>query len=381
MTALDTSTLAPTVAVPFVDLAPSHRDLKTRILAGISEVIDAGAFLDGPQVAEFERAFAAHCGSPFCVGTANGTDALRLTLLAAGVGPGDEVIVPAMTFVATFEAVSQAGGVPVVVDVGDADYGLDVDEAAAAITGRTRVLLPVHLYGQMADMRRLSELAAEQGLLVVEDACQAHGARRDGLQAGTAGTAGVFSFYPSKNLGAFGDAGAIVTRDPVLADLVRALARHGQSVPDRHELEGYTARLDTIQAVVLLAKLPLLDRWNAERREATRFYSAALDGVGDLLLPPVAAGSEPVWHVYVVRTNYARRLFEFLRSRGIATRRHYPQCPHQTAAYSWIDTGGRRFPVAEALAANSLSLPLFAGITPTQLEIVAASIEEFFARV
>jgi dTDP-4-amino-4,6-dideoxygalactose transaminase len=364
--------------VPFVDLFDVHASLKPTLLTAISALIDTGTFIDGPQVKEFEQAFAAQCGARHVVGMANGTDALRLALLAAGIRRGDGVIVPAMTFVATFEAVAQAGGVPVVVDVSAADYCLDPEETAAAATRHTRFVLPVHLYGQMADTRRLSQLARDYSLTLVEDACQAHGAIRDGVPSGTAGAAGVFSFYPSKNLGALGDAGALVTDDSELADRARAMARHGQRVPDRHELEGYTSRLDTLQALVLLEKLPMLARWNAERREAARFYSAALAGVGDLILPPVAPGSEPVWHLYVVRSRCARDLADFLRARKISTKRHYPACPHETAAFAWVETGRRRFRVAEALAHNSLSLPIFAGITRTQLEIVVEAVADFF---
>jgi dTDP-3-amino-3,4,6-trideoxy-alpha-D-glucose transaminase len=372
------SVLAPQRAVPFLDLAPVHEGLKAELLAAISDLIDLGAFTNGAAVADFERAFAEHCGTRCCVGTASGLDALRLALIAAGIEPGDEVVVPAMTFVATFEAVTQAGGRPVVADVSDADDGLDPAAAAAALTGSTRFVVPVHLYGQIADMRALRSLAARHDLAIVEDACQAHGAERDGLRAGAAGTAAAFSFYPAKNLGAFGDAGAVVTDDARLARRLRVLREHGQRLKYRHEVEGYTARLDTIQALVLLRKLPLLEGWNEERRAAAAFYDAALAGVGDLRLPPVPEGSNPVWHLYVVRTQVRAPLADYLAERRIATGRHYPDPPHLTEAYAHLGYRRGEFPVAERLGDEALSLPMFPGISEAQLETVVEAISSFF---
>jgi dTDP-4-amino-4,6-dideoxygalactose transaminase len=368
------------VPVPFLDLGPVHDGLKAELLAELSDLIDTGAFTNGPQVAEFEQAFAVYCGSQHCIGLASGLDALRLALLAAGAEPGDEAIVPANTFVATLEAVTQAGCRPVVVDVTEHDYNLDVVAAASSIGSRTRFALPVHLYGQMADMRALVGLARTNNLVVVEDACQAHGALRDGLWAGAAGEAGAFSFYPGKNLGAFGDAGALVTDDAALAARVRALREHGQTAKYRHDVEGYTARLDTIQAIVLLRKLPSLDDWNFQRREAAAFYSSALEGLGDLRLPHVPFGSDPVWHLYVVRTARRSALAEFLRERGIATGYHYPQPVHLTPAYASLGHPRGAFPVAEALAEELLSLPIFPGITEAQLQSVVVAIRDFFSR-
>ena len=364
--------------MPFLDLRPSHDPLKEQLLEEISSLIDSNRFINGPQVAEFEEAFAAYCGATTCVGVASGLDALRLALLAAGLEPGDEVIVPANTFVATLEAVTQAGGRPVVVDANERDYNLDVDAVGAAITPRTRFVMPVHLYGQMADMRALEALAADRGLTIVEDACQAHGATRDGLRAGTVGLAGAFSFYPGKNLGAFGDAGALVTDSAELADSVKALREHGQRAKYRHDLEGYTARLDTIQALVLLRKLARLDEWNEQRRAVARFYDEALEGVGDLRLHPVAPDSQPVWHLYELRTASPERLSEFLQERGIATGRHYPEPVHLTQAYASLGYREGDFPVAEALAAELVSLPIFPGMTDEQLEAVAGAIRDFF---
>jgi dTDP-4-amino-4,6-dideoxygalactose transaminase len=366
--------------VPFLDLEPMHAPLKESLLLEIAELIDSGAFTNGPQVAAFERAFAEFCGVDHCVGVASGLDALRLALIAGGIAPGDEVIVPANTFVATLEAVTQAGGRPVVVDVSEDDYNLDADLAAAAVTGRTRALVPVHLYGQLADMGRLLPLAVEHELLVVEDACQAHGATRDGLGAGSVGAAGAFSFYPGKNLGAFGDAGALVSNDSDLAGRVRALREHGQRAKYVHELEGYTARLDSLQALVLSQKLQWLATWNAERALAAEFYNERLTGVGDLRLPPVPTGSTPVWHLYVVRTAERERLAAFLADQGIGTGRHYPVPVHLAPAYASLGYSEGSFPIAEGLARDLLSLPLFPGITTEQLEAVVAAVGSFFAR-
>jgi dTDP-4-amino-4,6-dideoxygalactose transaminase len=364
------------VTVPFVDLRGIHEDLQHEVLRDLAALIESSAFVNGPAVAEFEQAFADFCGTRFAVGLASGLDALRLALLAGGLEPGDEVLVPANTFIATFEAVTQASGRPVPVDVSESDWNMDPKLAAAAIGARTRFVMPVHLYGQLADMEALIRL----GVPTVEDACQAHGATRDGIRAGAAGLAGAFSFYPAKNLGAFGDAGALVTDDEELASRVRALREHGQRAKYRHELEGYTARLDTIQALVLLRKLPLLEGWNQARRDAASLYTSALNGIGDLVLPPVPAGSEPVWHVYVVWTGDPEGLAAFLAERGIQTGRHYPEPAHLSAAYSWLGYGRGSFPVTERLCAGVLSLPIFPGISEEQVEKVASSIADYFER-
>lgn len=373
-----TDAVKPALSVPFLDLEPSHGGIKAALLSDIADLIDSGAFTNGPSVSAFEQAFAEYCGASLCVGTANGLDALRIALLAAGLEPGDEVIVPALTFVATVEAVTQAGGVPVLVDIDERDYGLDCDAVEAVMTERTRFVLPVHLYGQMADMRRLQEIAARRGVEIVEDACQAHGAERDGLRAGSCSLAAGFSFYPGKNLGAFGDAGALVTSDAALAARARALREHGQTAKYRHDYEGYTSRLDTIQALALLHKLPLLDTWNDRRREATGLYAEALAGIGDLRLPNVPSGSNPVWHLFVVRTAAPEQLGGFLRERGIATGRHYPDPIHLTGACAGLGRRRGAFPVAEAVADECLSLPIFPGISAAQIQAVTDAIHDFF---
>jgi len=371
-------TAGPGLAVPFLDLAPANAPLKNVLLQEIAELLESGAFTNGPAVADFEHAFAAYCGAEHCIGVSSGLDALRLGFLASGLEPGEEVVVPAATFVATLEAVTQAGGVPVVADISEQDYCLDPDAARAAVGPNTRALMPVHLYGQMADMRALQDFAESRGLVVVEDACQAHGAERDGLRAGAAGAAAAFSFYPGKNLGAAGDAGAFVSSDAEAAERVRALREHGQTRKYVHAVEGWTARLDTIQALVLSRKLTYLDEWNGQRRAAAAFYGEALRGVGDLALPPVAAGSHHVWHLYVVRTAKPEELAVFLRERGIGTGRHYPYPVHLTDAYAALGYRAGAFPVAEALCRECLSLPMFPGISEAQLTAVADGVRAFF---
>jgi dTDP-4-amino-4,6-dideoxygalactose transaminase len=368
------------ITVLFVDLNRLNEPVRAEFLEAVSALVDSGAFVNGPAVGSFEQAFASYCRTADAVGVASGLDALRLALLAAEIQPGDEVIVPAQTFVATLEAVTQAGGTPVPAEIGAVDYNLDPAAAEAAVTSRTRFLLPVHLYGQMADMVSLRSVAERNGLAIVEDACQAHGAERDGVRSGAGGLAGAFSFYPAKNLGAMGDAGALTTDDEGLAESVRALREHGQRRKYHHDLEGYTARLDTIQAIVLELKLRLLDGWNEERRSAARFLSDALAGVGDLTLPQVAPGSTPVWHLYVVRTADPEALGEFLRARGVATGRHYPDPVHLAPAYAHLGYTEGSFPIAEQVAREGLSLPMFPGITEDQLTAVAEGIQAFFSR-
>jgi dTDP-4-amino-4,6-dideoxygalactose transaminase len=375
-----TTSLTRETVVPFVDLGPSHGPLRARLVAELEALLANGAFTNGPPVAEFERSFADYCGRRHCVGLASGLDALRLCLLAAGLRPGDEVIVPANTFFASFEAVSQAGGIPVPVDAAEDDYNINVDRIAAAVGPRTRFIMPVHLYGQLADMAAIHAVAQRHGLAVLEDACQAHGARRAGLPPGELSLAAAFSFYPGKNLGALGDAGALVTDDEALAGVVRALREHGQRAKYRHDLIGYTARLDTFQAAALLCKLPLLDGWNDERRAVADAYLKRLEGVGDLRLPEVADGSEHVWHLFVVRTGNPEGLASHLREHGVGSGRHYPEPPHLSRPYRSLGHAAGSFPVAERLARETLSLPMFPGMTSEQVETVIGAVQTYFER-
>ena len=367
-------------AIPFLDLGVTNREIKNDVLEDVAALIDAGEFINGRAVSEFEEAFARYCGTTFAVGAASGLDALRLALLATGIDDGDEVIVPANTFVATLEAVTQAGGRPIVVDMSDDDWNMDVARAEAAVSARTRFIMPVHLYGQLADMRALQEIARRHRLALIEDACQAHGAKRDGVRAGASGLAAGFSFYPGKNLGAFGDAGALVTNDEPLAEIARALREHGQRAKYVHDREGYTARLDTIQALVLLKKLARLDEWNRERTMIALQYLHGLAGVGDLELPPVASYSSSAWHLFVVRTCDPTRLMDFLRERGIGAGRHYPVPVHLTGAYAHLGYEVGDFPNAEGHAQRVLSLPIYPGMSPRQTDAVIAAIRSFFDR-
>jgi dTDP-4-amino-4,6-dideoxygalactose transaminase len=372
------SAAPPAGPVPFLDLGRIHADLKAGLLEDFAELIDSGAFINGPAVATFEAAFAEYCGRRRAVGVSSGLDALRLGLLAGGVEPDDEVIVPALTFVATLEAVTQAGARPVIVDVVDDNATIDPLAVEAAVGERTAAVIPVHLYGHLADMRRLEAVLLGRDVQLLEDACQAHGAAADGVRAGERGSAAAFSFYPGKNLGAFGDAGALVTDDDVVADRLIALREHGQQAKYVHEIEGWTARLDTIQALVLLRKLPLLDSWNESRRAVAARYLEELEGVGDLRLPSVAPGAEPVWHLFVVQTEFREGLAQYLAHRGVQTGRHYPDPVHLTPAYRWLGHAAGDFPVAERRAAESLSLPIFPGMQPEEIGRVVAAVRGYF---
>jgi dTDP-4-amino-4,6-dideoxygalactose transaminase len=361
--------------VPFVDLGPAHNSVKTRVLERIAAIIERGDFTNGAAVAEFEERFSEYTGRQACVGVSSGLDALRLALVASGLEPGAGVVVPAATFAATFEAVVQAEGRPVVVDVSDNDYTLDLHSLQS--DSRYTHVVPVHLYGQMNDMRELARLAATRELQIVEDACQAHGAQRDDVRPGDVSAAAAFSFYPAKNLGAMGDAGALITDNADLAEHVRALRQHGETSKYHHELIGYTARLDTIQAAILVEKLPLLDEWNELRRAAVGYYTEALAAAGGLRLPAEAPGSRSAWHLFVIRVERPDELAEYLAARGIQTGRHYPEPPHLAPAYRGLGYAPGDFPVAEALSREALSLPLFPGITEEQLEWVSRSVLDY----
>jgi dTDP-4-amino-4,6-dideoxygalactose transaminase len=364
--------------VPFLDLGRIHAPLAATLERDFRALVVRGAFVNGAEVQAFERAFSAYCSSPHCVGVSSGLDALRLALLAQGINRGAEVLVPANTFAATVEAVVQAGARPVVVDVDATDFNMDMDAAAAAISPRTEAIVPVHLYGQMAEPTALRRLAQSHGLFVLEDASQAHGAEREGIRPGAAGDAAAFSFYPGKNLGAMGDAGALVCRDPELAARVRALREHGQTSKYHHEYQGWTARLDTIQAIVLLRKLPLLDGWNAERSSIAARYRRELAGVGDLVLPGAAVRSSPVWHLYVIQTADPNALAEHLLRCGVGSGRHYPEPIHLLPAYRELGYREGAFPVAERFSRSVLSLPIFPGMRETEVELVLCSICGFF---
>ncbi len=362
--------------VPFLDLPVQYRQIESELRPVLDDIMRRGAFIGGPEVESFEREFAEFCGSRHCVGLSSGTDALRFALMAIGLAPGDEVVTVANTFIATTEAVTQAGGVPVFVDVDPATATMDPAQLAAAITPRTRAVLPVHLYGQPADMDPILAVAAQHGLTVIEDACQAHGALYRGRAAGSMGAFGAFSFYPGKNLGAFGDAGAIVTDSDEGARTIRMLREHGQVRKYYHDMEGYTGRLDAIQAAVLRLKLRRLAEWTRARQANARVYDELLEGIPGLERIRQAEGRRSVYHLYVVLVDDRDGLQRALAEKGIGTGLHYPLPLHLQNAYAHRGIGRGRLPVTERMAERLLSLPMFAELTREQIEYVADSIRE-----
>jgi len=364
------------VGVPFVDLNAQYRAIRSEIGPALQEVIDSASFVLGPAVERFEREFADYLGVESVVATNSGTAALQLTLLALAVGAGDEVIVPAHTFIATAEAVSHVGAKPVFVDVFDDTGNLDPTLLPAAFTAKTRAIIPVHLYGQPADLDQIVEFARPKGLFVIEDACQAHGATYGGRHVGSFGTAACFSFYPGKNLGAYGEGGAVATRDSVLAERIRRLRDHGQSERYRHVEVGYNARMDGIQGAVLSVKLRHLDRWNEARRAHAANYSRGLTECG-IRLPIVRSGREAVFHLYVVRSEKRDTLRRHLADRGVQTGLHYPIPLHLQPAYFHLGHQRGDFPESERWADSGLSLPMYSELTQAQRDEVIEAVLSF----
>ena len=356
--------------VPFVDLKSQQEEIDAEVRAGLDEVFATTAFVGGPAVARFEAAYAAAIGVSHAVGVANGTDALELALRAVGVTPGGEVILPANTFIATAEAASRIGAVPVPVDVDPVHLLIDPDAVRAALTPRTQAVVPVHLFGQVAPVEVLMKIAADAGVPLVEDAAQSQGARRLGQPAGSFGLAAGTSFYPGKNLGAAGDAGAVLTDDADVARTVRVLAAHGSAHKHDHELIGMNSRLDTVQAVVLEAKLARLAGWNERRRAAAAYYGELLAGVAGVQVPVSVEGNEDVWHLYVVQVDERDRVLQELTDSGVGVGIHYPVPVHLTGAYAHLGLRRGSFPVAEAAAGRILSLPMFPHLTHVQQERV-----------
>jgi len=369
----------PEEHVPFVDLARQISSIREEIHEAVEQIVDACAFSSGPAVEEFEAEFATYCSVRHCIGVNSGTSALHLALLAAGVRPGDEVITVPMTFVATAWAVSYLGARPVFVDIDPETHIMDVGLVERAITARTRAILPVHLYGQMADMDPLVDICERHGLVLIEDAAQAHGAQYRGRRAGAVGRIGCFSFYPGKNLGACGEGGAVTTDDDAIAARIRALRDHAQSVRHQHQELGFNYRMDGIQAAVLSVKLPYLDDWNAGRQKAAARYRALLERM-PLTLPHEAVGRSHVWHLYVVRHAERDVLRAVLAEAGIATGVHYPTPVHLQPAYAELDYGPGDFPVAERLARECLSLPIYAELTAKQQLHVVQILEKAVQR-
>jgi dTDP-4-amino-4,6-dideoxygalactose transaminase len=360
-------------SIPLVDLAAQHASVAAEVAQGWRDVLERTSFIAGPQVAAFESEYAAFSGMRHCVGVGNGTDAIEIALRALDIGPGDECIVPVNTFIATAEAVVRTGATPVLVDCADdGTYLIDPDAVAAALTPWTRAIIPVHLYGQAAPVERLLPLAQRAGAWIVADAAQSHGARRAGKDAGALGHVAATSFYPGKNLGAYGDAGAALTDCDELAARMRMIRDHGSPRKYEHAVIGVNSRLDTVQAVVLSAKLARLAGWNAARRAAAARYGELLAHVDGVIRPGVLEGNEPVWHLYVVRVPERDRVLKELQAAGIGAGIHYPVPIHLTAAFAGLGYAEGAFPVAERAARELLTLPLFPEITSAQQEYVAS---------
>lgn len=363
--------------VPFLDLKVQYKQIEQDVLPMMTKTMANGAFVGGPQVADFETEFAKFCDSKYCVGLNSGTDALRFALMATGVGSGNEVITVPNTFIATTEAISQVGATPVFVDIYPDTCNMDVSRIEGKITEKTKAIIPVHLYGQPADIEPILEIAQRHGIHVIEDACQAHGALYKGRKAGSLGAVGCFSFYPGKNLGAYGEGGAIVTQNENIANKIRMIRDHGQEKKYFHQMEGYNGRLDAIQAGVLRIKLKRLDNWNQSRRENAAHYNEVLSEIAGVTIPVEADFARSVYHLYVILVDKREKLQDFLNSKDIATGLHYPLPLHLQQAYAHLGYKEGDFPVTEEVAGRLLSLPMFPELTRDQIEVVASSIKEF----
>lgn len=366
--------------VPFLDLKSTYLELQTEIDRAIQRVLHSGSYIGGAEVEAFEAAFAGFCGASHVVGVANGLDALKLALLALDVGPGDEVIVPSHTFIATWLAVSQCGATPVPAEPIEGGFNIDPKQVMARITSKTKGIIPVHLYGEPADLDPLIDIADRHGLFVLEDAAQAHGAVYRGRRIGSHGHAVAWSFYPGKNLGAFGDGGAVSTQDESLARRVRMLGNYGSRAKYVNDAIGYNSRLDPIQAAILRAKLPRVSEWNARRSAIAERYSQAF---GSLLATPAAPQESQghAWHLYVIRHPDRDRLQQQLSDAGVTTLIHYPRPPHLQAAYAPMGLGVGSFPLAEQYAATVLSLPIGPHLTPVQVEHVMQAVTNAMASI
>ena len=364
--------------VPFVSFKPLEKELDTELRAAFERVFDNSWYIGGKEDEAFEEAFAAYCDTKYCIGVGNGLDALMLALKAMGIGEGDEVIVPSNTFIATALAVTYVGATPVFVEPDIRTYNIDPAKIEEKITSRTRAIMPVHLYGQACDMDPIVEIAKKHGLYVVEDCAQAHGATYKGRVIGSFGDAAGFSFYPGKNLGALGDAGATVTNDKVLADKIRALGNYGSDYKYHHIYQGNNSRLDEIQAAFLSVKLPHMDRVNEERRVVARKY---LEGIRNpaVVLPFVLPECEPVWHLFAVRCEKRDALAAYLEEKGIGTNKHYPIPMHLQECYRELNIPAGSLPIAEEISATELSLPMYYGMTDEEIQYVIDAVNGFEA--
>jgi len=364
--------------VPFVDLKAQYRSIKSEIDPAIQSVIDNTAFVGGRYVEAFEKAFAEKYGVKFCVSCANGTDAIYVTLKALGIGPGDEVITAANTWISTAETVSQTGAKPVFVDIEEDYYHIDPQKIEDKITSRTKAIIPVHLFGQASRLDEVQKICAKHRLLLIEDCAQAHFAEFRGRRVGTLGAAGTFSFYPGKNLGAYGDAGAIITNDEDLARSARMFANHGSLKKHEHDIEGINSRLDGLQAAVLKVKLAYIDRWNKARREHALTYNELLSECRSVKCPKIRPDADHIFHLYVIRAKKRDELMSYLGTRGVSTGIHYPTALPFLTAYKHLGHTPSDFPVAYRCQSEILSLPMFPELSPEQIEWVTKSIKEFY---
>lgn len=362
--------------VPFLDLKAGNNEIIVALREGVERVFDSGWYIQGGELSAFEKEFANYCGVAHCIGVGNGLDALHLILRGYGIGPDDEVIVPTNTFIATWLAVSYVGATIVPVEPDISTHNINFKLIEGAVTPKTKAIMAVHLYGQTAEMGEIRALAQNRGIKVIEDAAQAHGATFAGKRAGNLGDAAGFSFYPGKNLGALGDAGAVTTNDADLAKKIRLLRNYGSSQRYKHEEPGYNTRLDEIQAAFLRAKLPHMENWNIRRREIAARYLIGLQNCG-LTLPCVSAACEPVWHLFVVRSDHRDALRRHLESQGVETLIHYPLAPHLQHAYDEMAMPKGSFPVAERLQDEVLSLPIYPQMSNEQVDYVIQHCHSF----
>ena len=361
--------------VPFLELKPTYLELKDELDQAYHRVMDGGWYVMGSELDKFEEEFAGYCETKYCVGVANGMDALQLALLAWDIGPGDEVIVPGMTFIATWLAVSQTGATPVPVDVCADTVNIDASLIEQSITPNTKAIIPVHLYGQPADMDPILSIADKHGLRVLEDAAQAHGARYKGRRTGGIGHAAAFSFYPGKNLGAFGDGGAITTNDKALFERLLLLRNYGAAVKYQHDVVGLNSRLDPLQAAFLSVKLKYLDEWNERRKMQAKHYLQEIGNLDPVTMPTLSPHCDSSWHLFAVQTDYREELQQYLGDKGIGTQIHYPFCPHQSKAYAQKEWPV--LPVSEMHASKCLSLPIGPHMNEGQARWVIDQLSEY----
>lgn len=362
--------------VQFIDLSEQYKTVKDEIDSGLKKVFEKGNFILGDEAKKFENDFARYCGVQYGVGVNSGTDALYLALAALDVKPGDEIILPAFTFIATALCVSYAGAKPVFIDVEEETFNIDPTKLKKAINAKTKAIIPVHLYGQPANMNEINAIASQHGLTVIEDAAQSHGATYNGKKVGSLGPIGCFSFYPTKSLGAFGDAGMIVTDDSKIFEKCRMLRDYGRKGRYEHTIKGYNSRLDTIQAVVLLSKLKHLDQWNQMRNAKAKLYQDLLGGIDGLVLPQIKPDRTHVFQTFAVRVKNRETVLTKMKEKGIDVLIHYPIPLHLQEAYAELEYQKGDFPVSERLADEELSLPMFPHITSQQVEYVAKSLKE-----